>query len=146
MSEIKPKKERQNIWEELAGRYSYISPEDVFKSPRIRLSTDWETEQLQQGLFVKATSPYSFDEEVVTELKGEITQIKKNINKNTNLLKINNDLLLELINLLKLQASQAYFWSAPWIASEREAQDDIEQGNIHTFSTSSQIINFLHDD
>lgn len=146
MREIKPKKGIHYISGALRRRYLLTSPEDMYNSPRIRLSADWETGQLQQELYGKTTSAYSFDEEAVTELKGEITQIKNNINKNTNLLQVNNDLLLKLINLLKLQASQAYFWSASWIASEREAQDDIEQGKIHTFSTSSQIIKFLHDD
>ena len=146
MSEIKPKKAMAHMIEDITGRYSHISPEDMCNSPRIGLSFEWAAEQLKQEYYAKATSTYSFGEEAVTELKGEITQIKKDINKNTNLLQVNNDLLLELINLLKLQASQAYFWSASWINSEREAQDDIEQGNIHTFSTSSQIIKFLHDD
>lgn len=146
MREIKPKKGIHYISGTLPERYLFTSPEDMYNSPRIRLSADWETEQLQRELYGKTTITYSFDEEAVTELKGEITQIKNDINKNTNLLQVNNDLLLELLNLLKLQASQAYFWSASWIASEREAQDDIEQGKIHTFSTSSQIIKFLHDD
>jgi len=146
MSEIKPKKGIHYISEEFLRRYLHISPEDMYQSPRMRLSIDWETEQLQQELSEKITRASSFDETAVSELKGEITQIKRDITKNNTLLQVNNDLLLELINLLKLQASQAYFWSASWLASEREAQDDIEQGNIHTFSTSSQIIKFLHDD
>lgn len=146
MSEIKPKKGTPHIYEEIIGRYLHISPEDMYDSPRNALSSIWETEQRGREFSERTISTYSFNEEAVTELKGEFAQIKKDINKNTNLLQENNDLLLELLNLLKLQASQAYFWSASWIASEREAQDDIEQGNIHTFNTSSQIIQFLHDD
>ncbi|MEK0337752.1 MAG: hypothetical protein QQN41_10005 [Nitrosopumilus sp.] len=146
MREIKPKKGIHYISGTLHERYLFTSPEDMYNSPRIRLSADWETEQLRREITATIANISSFDQEAVTELKGEITQIKNDINKNTNLLQVNNDLLLELLNLLKLQASQAYFWSASWIASEREAQDDIEQGKIHTFSTSSQIIKFLHDD
>ena len=53
MSEIKPKKEIHYIGEEFIRRYLHISPEDMYNSPRMRLSIDWETEQLQQEISAK---------------------------------------------------------------------------------------------
>ena len=93
------------------GRYIKLSPEELPKSPRNRYSIDWASTQLEQYISTKLTSISILDDEALLELKGDITNIKTEINNNTNLLKTNNDLLLELLNLLKLQASQAYFWS-----------------------------------
>ena len=59
MTEIKPKKGIPYISEELIRRYLRISPEDMYNSPKMRLSIDWETEQLQQDISAKTTSIYS---------------------------------------------------------------------------------------
>ena len=39
---------------------------------------------------------------------------------------------------------QAWFWTKRWQEGEREAQEDIRAGHIHSFDSAKEAINFLH--
>ena len=39
---------------------------------------------------------------------------------------------------------QAWFWTKRWQEGEREAQEDIHAGRIHSFDSTKEAIAFLH--
>ena len=39
---------------------------------------------------------------------------------------------------------QAWFWTRRWQEGEREAQEDIAAGRVHSFSGTQEAITFLH--
>ena len=39
---------------------------------------------------------------------------------------------------------QAWFWTRRWQEGEREAEDDLRAGRIHTFDGSKEAVAFLH--
>lgn len=44
-----------------------------------------------------------------------------------------------------VDASQAWFWTPDWIAGERQASHEIEQGQITTFKTADDFLDSLPD-
>jgi AbrB family looped-hinge helix DNA binding protein len=40
--------------------------------------------------------------------------------------------------------SQAYYWTPGWQAAEREADEDIAAGRVHTFDNAEDLIANLH--
>ncbi|MBI2860399.1 MAG: AbrB/MazE/SpoVT family DNA-binding domain-containing protein [Chloroflexi bacterium] len=39
---------------------------------------------------------------------------------------------------------QAWFWSRRWQEGEREAEEDIRTGRIHSFGSDKEAVSFLH--
>ena len=39
---------------------------------------------------------------------------------------------------------QSWFWTRRWQEGEREAQEDIDAGRIHSFASNQEAITFLH--
>ena len=39
---------------------------------------------------------------------------------------------------------QAWFWTRRWQEGEREAEEDIHSGRIHSFDSAKEAITFLH--
>lgn len=44
-----------------------------------------------------------------------------------------------------VDASQAWFWTPEWIAGERQASFEIDQGRITTFKTGDEFLDSLPD-
>ena len=44
-----------------------------------------------------------------------------------------------------LQA-QAYFWTKPWQAAEREADEDLAAGRVLNFANTEDLLDWLHRD
>ena len=42
-----------------------------------------------------------------------------------------------------VDASQAYFWTKRWQEGEREAEEDIRAGRVHSFKDAEEAVNFL---
>jgi len=72
---MKPKKRSLYISGELTGRAFNITPREVHQSPMVRLSADWETDQLQQALSVTTARISDINKESFAELNEEITNI-----------------------------------------------------------------------
>jgi hypothetical protein len=105
------------------------------------------TSQWQISQYLKELSQReglkALDGEMLENLATEIKQLRKEIDKNNEMLSISNDLLLELIGILNTQEKQSYFWTESWMEAERNAEEDIKNRKIHTFETADQIIDFL---
>ena len=56
---------------------------------------------------------------------------------------VETDGSLRLIPKLVVDRSQAYFWTERWQAGEREAEADIEAGQVHRFDDIDEALNFL---
>jgi AbrB family looped-hinge helix DNA binding protein len=39
---------------------------------------------------------------------------------------------------------QAWFWTRRWQEGEREAEEDIRAGRVHSFDSARQAVDFLH--
>ena len=44
-----------------------------------------------------------------------------------------------------IDADQAWFWTKRWQEGERQADEDIRAGRVHTFPTFEEGIEFLHE-
>jgi len=43
-----------------------------------------------------------------------------------------------------VDASQAYFWTEEWQKGEREADEDIRAGRVHSFDSAGAAVAYLH--
>ena len=43
-----------------------------------------------------------------------------------------------------IDKEQAWFWSKRWQEGEKEAEEEILEGRVHTFKDAEEGINFLH--
>lgn len=118
---------------------------DVIKAfirdPRQALSLQWKASIAQS---VKTERHEEIERTEIIDLYKEISNLRKEMTDNNRLLAISNDLLLQLINDLKTQESQAYFWSAHWMEAEHSADEDIRNNNVHTFTSAEEIKDFLN--
>lgn len=48
--------------------------------------------------------------------------------------------------LITIAKDQAWFWSTEWQNAEKEAEQDIKDGNVHTFDSAEDALAFLHAD
>lgn len=53
---------------------------------------------------------------------------------------------LTLVPLIQIPAEQAWFWSEKWQKEEKEAQSDIGEGRIHSFTEIESAFNWLDSD
>ena len=54
----------------------------------------------------------------------------------------NGEIVLKVKKLVDKE--QAWFWSQRWQQGEREAEDDIQAGRVHTFTDAKSAVSFLH--
>ena len=54
----------------------------------------------------------------------------------------NGEIVLRVKKLV--DKDQAWFWTKRWQEGEREAEEDIRAGRIHSFESANQAIAFLH--
>jgi antitoxin MazE len=45
-----------------------------------------------------------------------------------------------------IDADQAWFWTKRWQEGEKEAEEDIKAGRIHSFNTFEEGIAYLHEE
>lgn len=50
---------------------------------------------------------------------------------------------LTLVPLIQVPADQAWFWTEKWQKEEKEAQQEIEEGRIHSFTNIETAFNWL---
>jgi AbrB family looped-hinge helix DNA binding protein len=54
----------------------------------------------------------------------------------------NGEIVLKVKSLVDKE--QAWFWSQRWQQGEKEAEDDIRTGHVHTFPNAKSAVAFLH--
>lgn len=114
----------------------------LISSPRRASFMQWES-KLREEASTEKEETLTTTTSDIKELKEEIKLLKEEMDNNTKLLKISNDLILQLIGIFRIQESQSYYWSDEWLASERDADSDIKQNSTTTLYTKDQIIDFL---
>jgi hypothetical protein len=107
------------------------------------ISNIWKSQIIDS--FKKEMSISVLDAESMEELQSEITLLRSEVAENNKLLKISNDLILQLVGTLNLQQSQAYFWTEDWLNEERNAELDIQNNDVVSFDNADDIIAFLHN-
>lgn len=45
----------------------------------------------------------------------------------------------------RIPRDQRWFWTEEWQQAEREVEEDIAAGRIHTFDSVEELIKWLHD-
>jgi hypothetical protein len=121
----------------------YIQELGLSRHPSKLLSALWLLQQPFAAKSLREETPKEVDEQTIENLTVEIRELRDELKRHSDLLKISNDLLLELNANLKIQESQSYFWTDAWLEGERQADEDIKNHNVHTFETADQIIEFL---
>ena len=58
-------------------------------------------------------------------------------------LEVDNNGKVTLVPLIQIPADQAWFWSEKWQKEEKEAEQDIEKGRIHSFTNVEAAFNWL---
>ena len=43
-----------------------------------------------------------------------------------------------------MEDNQDYYWTPEWQEGERQADEDIKEGNIHSFASSEEAVIYLH--
>ena len=108
------------------------------RSTILWLLQQYFAEKLPQQKIVK-----DIDKQTIENLSVEVRKLRDELKSHSDLLKISNDLLLELNSNLKIQESQSYFWNDSWIEAEHHADEDIKNKDVTTFESADQIIEFL---
>jgi len=110
---------------------------------RKRSTIRWLLQQSFAENLPRQKTVTDIDNQTIENLIVEVGKLRDELKTHTDLLKISNDLLLELNANLKIQESQSYFWSDSWIEAEHHADEDIKNKDVNTFESADQIIEFL---
>lgn len=80
----------------------------------------------------------------IENMSAKMASLEEALSITNALLKVTNDLLIQIAASLSISEAQSYFWTKEWQKAESEASHDIAAGNLHTFEDVEQLIHFLH--
>ena len=124
-----------------------FAPEAYFPQLKESELTDNTIKYWLASQQTQTSKSFESEGDIVNNIKkmcSEMASLKEALSINNTLLKVTNDLLLQITGFLSIFEAQSYFWTEEWQKAEREATRDIATGNVHTFENVEQLIDFLH--